>query len=294
MCERKTMIKQINTIIKGRLKASLEDATLMDIDLRKALLPHLFLLLRLPEEESPALQEQCALISLFAEFLKSPELLRVSQLNVARQAFGVWADIQSSGTIDPERLAAAISGLSGGGHLPLFIREQNAGLLISAPTLGTLTPEPSAEQVAACDRNCISAAAEASSTSKVPSENQTAVISTFPASLTTTEVMCSVAAPTFIYPATSVRVAFSWLLKSTDFAKQISCLDETKLVSSSVRLIQIASISCNKLKFTFTLIASAPPLSISHYFATSTLLCPIIPLHIRTRQQSFEIDFAVW
>ena len=206
-------------------------------EIRKALLPHLFLLLRLPEEESPALrQEQCALLSLFAEFLKSPELLCVPQLKVAQQTFGVWADIQSSGTIDPERLAGAISGLSGGGHLSLFIREQNAGLLISSPTLGTLLPKPSAEQVAACDLNCVSAAAETSSISGVPSDNLTAVISTFPASLPTTEVMSSVAAPTFVYPATSVRVAFSSLLKSTYFAKQISCLDETKLVSSSVRL----------------------------------------------------------
>ena len=117
-----------------------------DIDRRKALLPHLFLLVRLPEEESPDLrQEQCALLSLFAEFLKSPELLSVPQLKVAQQAFGVWADIQSSGTIDPERLAAAISGLSGGGYLPLLIREQNAGLLLSSPTFGTLQPKPSAE-----------------------------------------------------------------------------------------------------------------------------------------------------
>ena len=202
-------------------------------ELRKALLPHLFLLLRLPEWESPLRKKQCALLSLFVEFLKSPELLRVPQLKVARQAFGLWADIQSSGTIVPECLAAAISGLSGGGHLPLFIREQNAGLLISAPTLGTLPPKPSAEQVAACDRNCASAAAE---TSGVPSENLTAVISTFPASLLTTEVMFSEAAATFVYPVTSVRLSFSSLLKSTFLAKQICLLDKRKLIVSSVRL----------------------------------------------------------
>ena len=210
-----------------------------DIVVRKALLPHLFLLLRLPEEESPDLrQEQCALLSLFAEFLKSPELLCVPLLNVARQAFGLWADIQSSETIDPECLAAAISGLSGGGHLPLFIREQNAGLLISAPTLGTLLPKPSDEQVTAGDRN-FRAAAETSSTCGVQSrlsENLTAVISTFPASLPITEVMFSVAAPTFVYPATSVRLSFSSLLKSTFLAKQICLLVETKLIVSSVRL----------------------------------------------------------
>ena len=208
-----------------------------DFVVRKALLPHLFLLLRLPEEESPDLQhQQCALLSLFSEFLKSPELRRVSQLNVARQAFGVWAGLQSSGRIIPERLAAAINKLSGGGHLPLYIREQNAGLLISVPTLGThgIEPTPSDEQVAACDRNT-RAAAETTSPNRIMSENLTAVISAFPASLPTYEVM-SVAAPIFIYPATSVRVCFSSLFKSNAFAEQISLLNETNYISSSVRV----------------------------------------------------------
>ena len=206
-----------------------------DFAVRKALLPHLFLLLRLPEEESPDLQhQQCALLRLFSEFLNSPELLRVSQLNVARQAFGVWAGLQSSGKIVPERLAAAINELSGGSHLPLFIREQNAGLLISVPTLGThvIEPNPSDEQMAACDHST-RAAAETISPNRIMSENVTAVISAFPASLPTPEVM-SVAAPTFIYPATSVRVCFSSLLKSNALAEQISVLNETNYISSSV------------------------------------------------------------
>ena len=204
-----------------------------DFAVRKALLPHLFLLLRLPEKESPDLQhQQCALLRLFSEFLKRPEFLRVSQLNVARQAFGMWAGLQSSGRIVPERLAAAINELSGGGHLPLFIREQNAGLLISVPTLGThgIKPNPSDEQVAACDRNT-RAAAETISPNRIMSENVTAVISAFPASLPTPEVM-SVAAPTFVYPATSVRVCFSSMLKSNALAEQISVLKETNYISS--------------------------------------------------------------
>ena len=218
---------------------------------RQTLFPHLFLLLRLPEEDSPDLQhQQYALLRLFSDFLKSPEL-RVPQLNVARQAFGVWAGLQSSGRIVPERLAAAINELSGGGHLPLFIREQNAGLLISVPTLGThgIKPNPSDEQVAACDRNT-RAVEVTTSPNRIMSENLTAVISAFPASLPTSEVM-SVSAPTFIYPATSVRVCFSSLLKSNALAEQISLLNETNYISSSVRvklylLIQIASIlSCS-------------------------------------------------
>ena len=208
-----------------------------DLELRKAFLPHLFLLRRLPEEESPDLRhQQCSLLSLFSEFLKSPELFRVNQLNVARQAFGEWADLQSSGRIIPERLAAAISELSiRGGHLPLFIREQNAGLLISSPTLGTFPPKPSDGLAAGTELNT-RAASKTSLTSGVMTENLTAVISTFPASLLIREVVSSVAAPTFIYPATSVRVSFSSLLKSTFLAEQISRLDETKLIVSSVPL----------------------------------------------------------
>ena len=208
-----------------------------DFAVRKALLPHLFLLLRLPEKESPDLQhQQCSLLRLFSEFLKRPEFLRVSQLNTARQAFGMWAGLQSSGRIVPERLAAAINELSGGGHLPLFIREQNAGLLISVPTLRThgIAPKTSEEQVTACDRNTRAAAATTLS-SRIISENVTAVISIFPASLRTHEVM-SVAVPTFKYPATSVRVCLSSLLKSNALAEQICHLDETKLTSSSVRV----------------------------------------------------------
>ena len=209
-----------------------------DFAVRKALLPHLFLLLRLPKEESPDLQhQQCSLLGLFSEFLKSPELIRFSQLNVARQAFGVWAGLQSSGRIVPERLAAAIIKLSGGGHLPLFIREQNAGLLISVPTFMThgIEPNPSDEQVAACDCNT-RAAAETTSPKRIISEYLTAVISAFPASLPTPEVM-SMAAPTFIYPATSVRVCFSSLLKSNALAEQISLMNETNYISFSVRII---------------------------------------------------------
>ena len=209
-----------------------------EIELRKALLPHLFLLLRLPNKESPELQlQQCALLSRFAEFLKRPELSRVPQLNVARQAFGMWADLQSSGRIVPERLAAAISELSGGGHLPLFIRELNVGLLISTPTLGTHQNEHSDKILATCDPNS-KAAAATSFANRGISENPSAVISTFPASIPTRLVISSVTAPNFVYPAASVRVSLSSLLKSTHFAVQVH-LKEAKRISSSERLNMI-------------------------------------------------------
>ena len=142
---------------------------------------------------------------------------------MARQAFGVWADLQSSGRIDPERLAAAIRELSGGGHLPLFIRELNVGLLISAPTLGTHQNEHLDEQLAAYDQNSRAAIAT-SFANKDIFDNSSSVISTFPASISTHLVISSVTATApkvYEYPAASVRVSFSSLINSANFGVQV-------------------------------------------------------------------------
>jgi hypothetical protein len=194
---------------------------------KKSLLPHLFLLRVLPSEESPDLkQHEFVLLKLFSNFLQKRDLQRVPELRIARQAFTEWANIQSTGSIIPKKLSEAINKLKASGssgHLPLFIREQNSGLLISIPTFAPLPDDETAE----CDRNITSAAADTSTKSNCLSENQTAVISSFPASLPTTKVM-TVTTPTFIYPTTSVRVTYSSLLKSECLAEMIAHLNETK------------------------------------------------------------------
>lgn len=187
-------------------------------DVRISLLHDLFLLRNLPEEECPDLRRQeCYLLNLFSEFLTRLDLLRVPHLNSVRQAFGVWASLQSAEGIEPQRLARAIHELSSGGHLPLFIRDQNAGLLISVDTLGS---QPH-EQTNGCN-NGDKAYTEVLNT--FVSETLTAVISTFPASLPTHDVSLPAAPPTFLYPTTSVRVLLSSILTS-DFAGQICLLD---------------------------------------------------------------------
>lgn len=204
------------------------------IEITKDLLPHLFLLIKLPEEECADLRlQECALLNLLAEFLKIQELLRVPQLETARRAFILWASLQSTETIVPEDIARAIKELSSGGHLPLFIREQNAGLLVSVPTLGTLDP--------LLDNRAIDSQTQRG-TQTAPEETwngffdepPTAVISTFPTSLPTPDVMSSVAAPSFVYPTTSVRVDFNSLLQSKFLAEFICLLDSTKQIVSEV------------------------------------------------------------
>lgn len=190
-----------------------------------SLLPHLFLLRILPVEESPDLRRQeCYLLNLFSEFLKRLDLLRVPHLNSVRQAFGVWASLQSADGIDPQRLAIALNELSSGGHLPLFIRDQNAGLLISVPTLGRHPHEQATY-------NGLSPSVKVSSLNGITSgfENPTAIMSTFPASLPTLDVVKPLAAPTFVYPTTSMRVSFYSLIKYKDFAEQICSMDSTQI-----------------------------------------------------------------
>lgn len=211
-----------------------------DIELKKALLPHLFLLLKLPEKELHDLRRhECALLNCFSEFLDGPCLLHVPQLETARQAFRRWASIQLADKIDPQRLATTIrEELSSGGHLPLFIREQNAGLLISVPTLGKLMSRPPDKEATRCKYESSKVATyKTTAASRMISDSQMAVISSFPASLPSHDVTSSIGAPTFVYPTTSVRVALSPLLQSDSLAELISYLDATKHSDNEVLLL---------------------------------------------------------
>lgn len=173
------------------------------IEITQELLPHLFLLLKLPEEESPQLKAlECSLLRLFSDFLQEfleSQLGILPELNAVRQAFVLWASLQSTEETDRNRLEEAIHSLSSGGHLALFIRERNAGLLISVPTLA-----PHSQQTGG-----------------------TATISTIAASLATPVVMSSVAAPTVVYPTTSVRLDFTRLLQSHFILELFSLMDRT-------------------------------------------------------------------
>ena len=208
---------------------------------QKALIPHLFLPRVLRTEQSPELPlHESTLLSLFADFLTSPAIQHIETLNCTRQAFGTWADLQSG--IDPQRLSATIRELRPGQHLPLLIRAQNAGLIISVSTLGAPSNPDSNEQITRPHSGQQSdlqsekteeAHSSPTKRSKLASAiPQTAIISTFPASLPNAEVL-SAPALTFEYPSSSVRVPFSPLLTSDSLAEQIALMHVTPISAAA-------------------------------------------------------------
>lgn len=187
-----------------------------DTQQKAQMIPHLFLILRLPTDQSDnkvRIKIDCSLLRLFSDFLHGIDFSKISELESVRQAFHLWADLQSTAKIDPKKLVTALRALKKWQHLPLLVRHQNACLLLSVPSLGT---EETAE-----NREYSPNSFELTS-----ERSKGAVISTFPASLPDNETLDSLKTPTFVYPTTSVRVAFSSLLQSDCLAEQISYLDE--------------------------------------------------------------------
>lgn len=197
-------------------------ASQSDLQRKAQLLSPLFLLRCLPTDRSDQkLQMDCSLLRLFSDFLHCPELSKIRELDSMRQAFELWADLQSTKKIDPIKLATAIGQLKNGQHLPLLVRSQNACLLLSVPSLGT-------------DENADTRDDRTNSSLDTSEESNGAVISTFPANLPRT---FSLKAPTFVYPTTSVRVAFSSFLQSKCLAEQISYLDEHTIEKADNNLV---------------------------------------------------------
>ena len=214
-----------------------------NIVVQKSLIPHLFLPRVLPTEQSPELPlHESSLLRLFTEVLASHSFQHIAALDCARQAFGTWANLQSGETIDPHRLSATIRNLRPGQHLPLFIRAQNAGLIISIPTLNApSTPDFNEPTIGSHSGKRSDLQSEqmkwrnSSPTKRCKMQSaipQTATISTFPASLPNVEVL-SAPALTFEYPASSVRVAFSPLLISDSLAEQIALMHVTPISAAA-------------------------------------------------------------
>ena len=235
-----------------------------NIVVQKALIPHLFLPRVLPTEQSPELPlHENTLLRLFADVLVSPAFRHISALNCARQAFGTWADLQWGETIDPQRLSATIRELRPGQHLPLLIREQNAGLIISVPKIGapsTLANSANSESDGPISRSHSGDRSDPQSESTGATESnssppnrrkllsadpQSVTISTFPASLPNAAVL-SAPALTFEYPSSSVRVPFSLLLTSGSLAEQIALMHVTS-ISAAASKSQKAGKECDEV-----------------------------------------------
>lgn len=197
------------------------------LTLKRALLPHLFFTRRLPTEQSPQLPtHEAGLLNILSNFLDDclPEL-PIDPFACVRETFDRWAHVQSGDALDPVLLHRTISALSAGQYLPLFVRAQNAGLLLSV-VWKIVLPPPSKSTKDEVQFTGIQHERQ---------EQLCAVLSTFPASLPNEEVMSATGELTCVYPATSVRVECSPLLRSIDLAQQIAELHDMRTSTSSAK-----------------------------------------------------------
>ena len=186
----------------------------------KDLINHVFLPRKLPDEESPFIAEhESRLLALFSksihEFIvdlrkyianldEGEDFRILSSLDAVDEAYQKWSHLQSQSSLDPTILQHAIQKLQPGEFLALYIRKQNAGLII--------------EYLANSQREA------ATATNPVESSGNVISISTFPASLPSKTVVTSINGCLMEYPETSVLVEKSALLLSNEFSKQISAL----------------------------------------------------------------------
>lgn len=215
---------------------------------KQLLLPHLFFFRHLLTEQSPDIpHHESYLLSLISDFLteRSNEQL-LKSLECASKAFERWTQIQSADSIDPVLLCQKISELRDGNYLPLFVRAQNAGLLLSLvcernsveSRSSVKCRSESSEVTLTSADDCKSAVMAAAASASLKSEDLTrqhlyAVLSTFPESLPNKEVLTAPGELTCVYPATSVRIERSQLLCSLEFAKQLAVLHRTRFSAAS-------------------------------------------------------------
>ena len=128
----------------------------------------------------------------------------ISSLEGVEAAFKKWRHLHSQCSLDPTHLQETIENLQRGEFLPLYISNQNAGLIIEY--LAT-------SQTDGCENT------------DSGSENSIS-ISTFPAALPSKTVLTSMNGCLLEYPEFSVLVERSDLLLSKEFSKQISNLSE--------------------------------------------------------------------
>lgn len=205
--------------------------------LLKALLPHLFYLRRPTTDQLDSklqLQIDSFLLDLFSNFLKDSDLSQVPELDAVREAFRLWADLQSKEHINLTNLSKTIKKLKNGQHLPLLLRAQNLCIILSVPALGI-------EEEAGNNGNSL--AAFSSGGNSVPSR---ATLSTFTnihyfsnkniqrsknSKFLSQAFSQNVEEQTFEreYPDTSVRVEFSSIIKSSFLAEQIFYLDKATI-----------------------------------------------------------------
>lgn len=177
------------------------------------MIPHLFLLRELPTELSPAESDYC-LIQLLNHVLQAFSGWELSHLQAVQRAFATWAKLQTEDTLDAAKLQEAIVALGPGEHLPLYVRAQNACLILSR------LPSNRSPSSAIATTHWSN-----SSTSQSEIESADGIVfSTFVPALSSKQVVEAEGDLLCNYPQTSIRVKRSSLLVSKEFAEQIARL----------------------------------------------------------------------
>lgn len=189
----------------------------MDFSKFSQIIPHLFLLRELPVQLS-SIKSEYFIIHLINQVLHT---LSGRELQAVQHAFKTWSELQTEDALDAARLQMSIVALGPGKHLPLYVRAQNACLILSRlPT----NPSPSTSSTT----TSATASSTQMSNSNTPQPKigsaDGIVFSTFAPALPTKQLAEAEGELLCNYPQTSIRVERSSLFLSKEFAQQIERL----------------------------------------------------------------------
>ena len=181
------------------------------------IIPHLFLLRELPIK-SNSINLEYFIIRFVNQILHT---LSGKELQTVQHAFAKWSELQTDDTLDAARLQEAIATLGPGEHLPIYVRSQNACLIISRLPAN---PSPSTSSTSA-SATVSSYEMSNFSTNKTEIESVDGIVfSTFTPALSSKQVAEAEGELLCNYPQLSIRVKRSPLLLSKVFAEQIERL----------------------------------------------------------------------
>ena len=189
----------------------------MDHSRFSQIIPHLFLLRELPVQLSPIESDYC-IIHLVNQALLAFSGRELPRFQAVQRAFATWSELQKENALDAARLQEAILALGPGEHLPLYLRAQNACLVLSRLP-SHLLPSSTISTAA------FSSHSSNSSTSQPEIETADGIVlSTFAPAIPSKQVVEAEGELLCNYPQSSIQVKRSSLLLSKAFAEQIARL----------------------------------------------------------------------
>ena len=190
----------------------------MDHSSFSQIIPHLFLLRKLPVQQLSSIKSEYFIIKIVNQVLLN---LSVKEFQAVQHAFETWSELQKEDALDAAKLQVAIVALGPGEHLPLYVRAKNACLILSRLPAN---PWPSTSLTTASASGSSSQLSNSSSSQPEIGSADDIVFSTFAPALPSKQVAEAEGELLCNYPQTSIRVKRSPLLLSKAFAEQIEQL----------------------------------------------------------------------